>query len=61
MDFKKGDTVVTKDGRERTVKKVDGRYVYFTDGSTYGLDHPDILEVKSKKKKKETENPDEEE
>lgn len=55
MTFKKGDTVLTKDGRERTVSKADGRFVYFTDGSMYGLNHPDIMEVISKKKKKETE------
>ena len=61
MEFKKGDTVITKDGREHTVGKTDGRYVYFTDGSVYGLNHPDILEVKSKKKKKETEKPEEDE
>lgn len=55
MKFKKGDTVRTKDGRERTVSNADGRFVYFTDGSMYGLNHPDIMEVISKKKKKETE------
>ena len=55
MTFKKGDTVRTKDGMERTISKADGRFVYFDDGSIYGLNHPDILEVISKKKKKETE------
>ena len=49
---KRGDTVRTKGGRERTVKKVDGRFIYFTDGSVYGLAHPDIEEVIKPKKKK---------
>lgn len=49
--FKKGDIVRTIDGRERTVKKVDGRFIYFTDGTVYGLTHPDIVEVTKPKKK----------
>lgn len=51
--IKKGDIVRTRDGRERTVRKIDGRFIYFTDGAVYGLNHPDILEVESQKKKKE--------
>ena len=62
MDFtvKKGDIVITRDGRERTVKKADGRFIYFTDGSAFGLRHPDIMEVRSPKKKKESKNDTEE-
>jgi hypothetical protein len=50
---KKGDIVRTKDGREHTVKKVDGRFIYFTDGAMYGLNHPDIETIETPKKKKE--------
>lgn len=59
--FKKGDIVRTKGGRDRTVKKTDGRYVYFTDGSVYGLTHPDIIEVVPKKKAEKAEDKTEEE
>ena len=52
--IKKGDIVRTKDGREHSVKKADGRFIYFMDGSVYGLNHPDIVSVESSKKKKET-------
>lgn len=52
--IKKGDIVRTADDRERMVRKVDGRFVYFTDGTVYGLNHPDIISVQSPKKKKET-------
>lgn len=51
---KKGDIVRTKDGREHTVKKADGRLIYFTDGATYGVNHPDIISIETPKKKKET-------
>lgn len=49
---KKGDIVRTKDGREHSVKSVDGRFIYFTDGLMYGLRHPDIVSIETPKKKK---------
>lgn len=51
--IKKGDIVRTKDERERTVRKVDGRFIYFTDGTVYGINHPDIVSAETPKKKKE--------
>lgn len=57
---KKGDVVRTKDGREHSVKKVDGRFLYFADGLMYGLNHPDIISIETQKKKKENKSDTEE-
>ena len=39
-----GAVIKTADLRKRTVDHKDGKYVYFTDGSKYGLRHPDLIE-----------------
>ena len=39
-----GAVIRTADLRKRTVDHKDGKYVYFTDGSKYGLRHPDLME-----------------
>ena len=69
--LKEGATVVTADMRKRVVAKVDGKYVFFKDGSQFRLRHPDLVEVlpeeeetapkpkKSRKKKTEEEIPEE--
>ena len=57
---KKGDIVRTKDGRAHSVKKVDGRFIYFADGAIYGLNHPDIETIETPKKKKENKSDTEE-
>lgn len=43
-----GDIVTTKPNRKRTVKAVDGKYIYFTDGTQYAYTHPDIIKVEHK-------------
>lgn len=43
--LKEGVTVRTADLRKRTVKRTDGKYVYFADGSQYGFRHPDLIEI----------------
>ena len=53
--LKKGCIVITKsDSRERKVDRADWKYIYFKDGSQYGLSHPDIVgaEVKIPRKPK---------
>lgn len=56
-EIKQGDKVKTADGRKREVEMVDGRFIYFTDGITFSLKHPDIIGViaEDKKKQEETE------
>lgn len=58
--IKKGSIVLTRDGREHTVRNIDGRFIYFTDGAVFGINHPDILEVKNIKRKKENKSDTEE-
>lgn len=54
-ELKSGDKVKTADDRIREVESVDGRFIHFTDGSAYGISHPDIvgLAIEKKRKKKE--------
>ena len=44
-NVKEGTVISTAEMRERTVKAVTGKYVLFTDGSQYGLRHPDLMEI----------------
>lgn len=43
--IKEGVTIRTADLRKRVVDRRDGKYVYFKDGSKYGLRHPDLIEI----------------
>lgn len=56
-ELHQGDKVKTSDGRIREVEYIDGRFIKFTDGSLFGISHPDIvgLAVEKKKKQKEVE------
>ena len=56
-ELNQGDKVKTADGRVRIVEKIDGRFITFEDGSSYGIKHPDIvgLIIEKKKSKKTTE------
>ncbi len=38
-----GDKILTKNDRLNTVAKIDGRTIYFEDGSQYNKNHPDLL------------------
>lgn len=40
-----GTVILTADKRKRTVKCIDGKYVYFKDGSCYRFAHPDLIEI----------------
>lgn len=53
-DIKVGDIMLTKDLREREISQIDGRYIYFTDGSKFSFKHPDLVGVVIKTKKKST-------
>ena len=48
-----GDKVKTADGRIREVEKIDGRFIKFSDGSVFGINHPDIVGKAIAKNKKE--------
>lgn len=55
-DLMQGDKVKTADGRIRIVEKIDGRFIMFEDGSSFSINHPDIIGlVIEKKKSKKTE------
>lgn len=61
-EVKVGDIIQTKHGRTREIRAIDGRYIYFTDGSQYGVSHPEIeflLVPKESKRKKKTEQKEE--
>lgn len=55
FNVKKGDKLKTLDGRIREVDSTDGRFIKFTDGTLYSLNHPDIvgIAVEIKKNQKE--------
>lgn len=54
-EIKIGDKIKTADGRTREISSLDGRFIYFSDGSRYGIKHPDICGVIQEKKKKQEE------
>lgn len=59
-DIQVGDIMQTKDMREREISNIDGRYIYFADGSTFSLNHPDLVGVVVKTKKKSAKKKEEE-
>lgn len=58
---KVGNKIRIKGGDIKTVEAVDGRYIYFTDGSQFGLRHPDLEGVVVEHKKKKKQEPQEQE
>lgn len=58
-DIKQGDKLKTADGRIREVEYIDGRFIEFTDGTTYGVSHPDLVGIAIEKKKKQKESTEE--
>lgn len=60
-EVKIGDTMLTKDQREREVFDINGRYIVFTDGSQFSFSHPDLVGVIVKTKKKSTAKKEDEE
>lgn len=54
-DIKRGDKIRTADGNTREVEEVGGRFIVFTDGTIFGIKHPDIVGVVAEKKKKQEE------
>jgi hypothetical protein len=59
-DINVGDIMLTKDLREREIERIDGRYIYFTDGSQFSFRHPDLVGVVIKTKKRSTKKKEEE-
>lgn len=51
-EIRQGDKVKTADGRVRDVESIDGRFIRFTDGSFFGIKHPDIVGIAIEKKRK---------
>ena len=47
-DVSVGDHILTKDGRERVLKSIEGKYLLFEDGVRFSKKHPDIIGVKEK-------------
>lgn len=45
-DVSVGDHILTKDGRERILKSIEGKYLLFEDGVRFSKKHPDIVGVK---------------
>jgi len=43
--IKEGTVIMTADLRKREVSRVDGKYVYFKDGTQYRFTHPDLVEI----------------
>ena len=58
-DIKQGDKMKTADGRIREVEYNDGRFIKFTDGTMYGVSHPDLVGIAIEKKKKQKESTEE--
>ena len=51
--FHVGDIVTTKPSRKRVVSRMDGKYLYFDDGTQYAFTHPDIIGVEHPEQKTE--------
>lgn len=45
-DVSVGDHIVTRDGRDRVLKAIEGKYLLFEDGVRFSKKHPDIVGVK---------------
>lgn len=50
--IKIGNKLRISDGSIRKIVALDGRFITFSDGSTFGLRHPDIVSLVIEKKSK---------
>jgi ribosomal protein L14 len=57
---KKGDKLQTVTGAVKEIKRKDGRFIYFKDGSQYSLRHPDLVALVQEVKEPKEEEPVEE-